>query len=552
MNHLSGRLPHVDPTHFAMVPRNDVPRSSFDIRHTHKTTFDQGALVPIFVEEILPGDSMRVKMNCFARLATPYRPFMDNLVLESFFFFVPNRLVWDNWQRFMGEKASPSDTTSFLVPQCELTAAMVLPNTVADYFGVTMDPASLATMTVNALPFRGYNLIYNEWFRDQDLQTPQTVSTTDGPDSGITYTLMNRGKRHDYFTSARPWPEKPSKSSGMSGDMDPRAYGQGFLMFPGGTSPMAAAPVSGFTAQPGATTVAGGVAGSLDSGNRLVTTNANVYNPNSGMRVNAIGVNSAPDVKVFVNDLRRAAMIQTFMERNARGGTRYTEILRSHFGVTSPDGRLQRPEFLGGGRSFVNVSPVAQQAPGAGPSTVLGELGAVGTVMGTEHGFSGSFTEHGYVIGLINVRSDLTYQQGVRRMWWRRSPYDFYWPAFAHLGEQAIMRQEIYANGVEDSANDQAVFGYQERWAEYKYHPSRTSGHMRSTVSAPLDVWHLGQEFVGAPGLNSAFITDLAPMSRVVQTTTIAGQQFIFDSVFEQRMVRPMPMFSIPGFGARL
>ena len=313
---------------------------------------------------------------------------------------------------------------------------------------------------------------------------------------------------------------------------------------------MAAAPVSGISVVSGATTIAGS-ATATESGVRTVTTFANVYDPAAAnkLRVNAIAANGAPDIKVFVNDIRRAAMIQTFMERNARGGTRYTEILRSHFGVLSPDARLQRPEFLGGGRTFVAINPVAQTAPESGGSTVLGELGALGTVMGNEHGFSGSFVEHGYIIGLVNVRADLTYQQGVRRMWFRQTMYDFYFPVFAHLGEQAIMRQEIYANST--TTDNQTVFGYQERYAEYKYHPSRTSGHMRSWSSTPLDMWHLAEQFSAAPTLNAAFVVDQAPMDRVLQVDTVANQEFLFDSVFEARMVRPMPMFSIPGFGSR-
>ena len=549
-SHLSGRLPHVDAARFGMVPRNDVPRSAFDIRHTHKTTFAQGALVPVYVDEVLPGDSMRVRMSAFARLATPIVPFMDNLVLESFFFFVPNRLVWENWQRFMGEKNSLTDTTDFLVPTVPVTVATGGPTTLFDYFGITMDPLSGGSLSVNALPFRAYNLIYNEWFRDQDLQAPVTVSTGDGPDSVLSYSVLNRGKRHDYFTSARPWPEKPTKASGPGANMDPRIPGQGFLMWQAGSSPMAAAPVSGISVVSGATTIAGS-ATATESGVRTVTTFANVYDPAAAnkLRVNAIAANGAPDIKVFVNDIRRAAMIQTFMEQNARGGTRYTEILRSHFGVLSPDARLQRPEFLGGGRTFVAINPVAQTAPESGGSTVLGELGALGTVMGNEHGFSGSFVEHGYIIGLVNVRADLTYQQGVRRMWFRQTMYDFYFPVFAHLGEQAIMRQEIYANST--TTDNQTVFGYQERYAEYKYHPSRTSGHMRSWSSTPLDMWHLAEQFSAAPTLNAAFVVDQAPMDRVLQVDTVANQEFLFDSVFEARMVRPMPMFSIPGFGSR-
>lgn len=270
----------------------------------------------------------------------------------------------------------------------------------------------------------------------------------------------------------------------------------------------------------------------------------------AGLRV-AADSGGFPSIRVLVNDIRTANMLQLMMERNARGGTRYTEIIRSHFGVVSPDARLQRPEFLGGGRSPVTVSPVAQtSATGvAGTTTVLGEQAGVASVVLHNHGFSRSFTEHGTILGLISVRSDLTYQQGLERFWSRRTQYDFYWPGLAHLGEQAVYQRELFSDG---SAGDSTVFGYQERWSEYKYKPSRTSGYFRSIVGTPLDMWHLGQKFASAPTLNSLFIVDQPPMSRVLQVSTNFGEEFLADFFFDARWVRPMPMFSIPGLGDRM
>lgn len=544
-----GKLKSVESSRFSMVPRNDIPRSAFEVNHGHKTTFDGGWLIPIYVKEILPGDSLRMRCTAFGRLSTPIVPLMDNIWMEFFYFFVPNRLVWDNWARFMGEKASTIDVTAFLVPQVEFIQAELSPGNIGDYMGIVLNGAPApGPINVSALPFRAYALIYKEWFKDQDLQDDVIINTDDGPDTGSDYALVLRNKRHDYFTSARPWPEKPYNTDTLSAMA---AYPAGY--FPGGnmTLPRGAvgAPVSGLGVGTSAVATVG--PGTFDSSGARTETVANFFDSGSTsfyMGANATG--TAPNVRVFVNDLRTAVAVQAFQERNARGGTRYTELVRSQFGVTSPDARLQRPEYLGGGRAAITINPVAQTSAtgSAGTTTVLGELAGVGSAL-AQSGFSQSFTEHGYVIGLVNVRPDLTYQQGIERHWFRRTPFDFYVPALAHLGEQAIWSKELYADG---SAGDDLVFGFQERWSEYKWAPSRTSGWFRSTAATPLDMWHVGEEFGIRPLLNTIFVAQDPPFARVLQTNTLNASEILFDSVFEERWARCMPMYSIPGLGPRL
>jgi len=542
----SGKQRSVSASHYAMTPAPDIPRSAFDLSHTHKTTFKGGALVPIFVDEILPGDHLRLKLHAFVRLATPIVPAMDNLWLESFFFFVPNRLVWSNWTRFMGEQLNPADTTAFLLPQVEIPIAAFTAESLQDYFGITMDVGGAgASVFVNALPFRAYALIWNQWFRDQDLQNPISIPLTDGPDAITSYVLQYRAKRHDYFTSARPWPQKPlgAVSTGV-GPMSLGQYAPGQLDI----RPQAGAPVSGITST-GA--VSSGPFSRSETGGRGVTWAREL----ASARIKATdAAPDYPDVRVLINDIRTANMIQAMMERNARSGTRYTEILQGHFRVQSPDARLQRPEYLGGGRTAIQLSPVAQTSASdlTGSTSVLGELSAVGTAAVAGHGFSSSFVEHGYVIGMINVRADLTYQQGIERMWHRRTQYDFYWPGLAHLGEQAVLSKEIFSDG---TANDLTVFGYQERWAEYRSKPGRISGLFRfNSVAAQLDMWHFAQEFITRPTLGTTFMQDPTGdiLPRVLQFTGLQSSQFLGDFMVDLRYVRCMPMFSIPGLGPRL
>jgi hypothetical protein len=521
--------------HFAMIPRADIPRSRFKIETAHKTTFDSGYLIPIFVDEVLPGDTFSLKMTAFARMATPLYPIMDNLYLETFFFFVPNRIVWDDWQRFMGEQKNPGDSTSYIIPTI-LQSGGYPPLSIYDYFGVPTQGQVTDTdqWYINALPFRAYNLIWNEWFRDQNLQDSLPLNTAAASDTWTNYTLQRRGKRHDYFTSALPFVQKGvTPTLGLAGVLAVETNNTTpTFVVPGSSSPSTQRNlVSGFTDQ-----------------NDLALTGATIPGPGSSFPVRfgnqtGLQVDLADATAVTINQLRQSFQIQKLLERDARGGTRYTEIVRSHFGVVSPDARLQRPEYLGGGSTMVNINPIAQTA---GDTAPVGTLAAFGTATAHGHGFSQSFTEHGYIIGLASVRADLTYQQGLRKLWSRSTRYDFYFPVFAHLGEQAVLNKEIYFQGL--TSQDEAVFGYQERWAEYRYHPSRITGLFRSTTSGTLDGWHLAQRFAALPVLNDEFIVENPPMDRVLAVSAEAnGQQFIFDSIFSINATRAMPMYSVPG-----
>ena len=526
----------VDLHQFTMIPKADIPRSSFDCQSTHKTTFNANDLVPVYVDEVLPGDTFKLNMTAFARLATPLYPVMDNMVMDSFFFFVPNRLIWENWQKFMGQQNNPTDSISYVVPQQVSPSGGYAIGSLQDYMGLPTVGQVTAGSTVSHCAFwpRAYNLVWNEWFRDENLQNSVTVDQGDGPDTVANYNLLKRGKRKDYFTSALPWPQKGQSVSLPLGATAPVLTNNTTITFNG---------TSGASNKYMYTSASGG------EYNRVLlsaasTDNANLkFGNNSGLYADLSTATAAT-----INQLRQSFQIQKLLERDARGGTRYTEIIRSHFGVISPDARLQRPEYIGGGSTPININPIAQTSGtgASGQTTPLGNLAAMGTALAHRHGFTQSFTEHGVILGLVSVRADLTYQQGLHRMWSRSTRYDFYFPAFATLGEQAILNKEIYVTG--NTTQDDNVFGYQERWAEYRYNPSRISSLFRSTAAGTIDGWHLAEKFTALPTLSSSFIVSNAPVSRIVAVGAAAnGQQFLFDSFFDVKKARPMPMYSVPG-----
>ena len=528
---------------FSRVPSANIPRSVFDRSHGFKTTLDSGYLVPVYVDEALPGDTFKLRMTSFGRLATPIVPFMDNLFLDTFFFAVPIRLIWDNWQKFNGEQDNPGDSTDYMVPVVNSPAEGYAVQSLADYFGI---PTGVEIQH-NVLWHRAYNLIWNEWFRDQNLQDSVPVNRGDGPDIITDYTLLKRGKRHDYFTSCLPWTQK-----GPAVDL-PFAFGTASVHGNG-----KALGLTDGVNLAGAADAASGGAGFIATyqGNYDTSLGTPISGPpylNSGS-INVVPKGKASNLEVdlstatnaTINQLRQAFQIQKLYERDARGGTRYTEIIRSHFGVVSPDARLQRPEYLGGSSTPIHVHPVEQTSGTLEPTigdTPQGNVSAFATVSDTRAGFTKSFTEHCILIGMINIRADLNYQHGLHRMFSRRTRWDFYWPALSHIGEQAVLNKEIYAQG---GTSDEEVFGYQERYAEYRYKPSLITGQFRSTAANTLDFWHLAQHFTSLPTLSSTFIEETPPLDRVLAVTQNTPQM-VFDSYFRIKCARPMPVYSVPG-----
>jgi hypothetical protein len=483
-------------------------------------------LVPIFVDEVLPGDTFNLSMTGFARMTTPIFPLMDNLYMETFFFAVPNRLVWSNWEKFNGSQDNPGDSTDFVVPQVTAPAGGGWTSgTIADYFGL---PIGVNSLSQNALPFRAYNLIWNQWFRDENLQNSLTVSIGNGPDADTLYSLKRRNKRYDYFTSCLPWPQKGTAvvlPLGSSAPITRINNAPAQRLYTAGTNTLNTG-ISTFNSD--------AITANLKRANATATDVS--LDPNGSWIADLSGATAST-----INSLRQAFQTQKLYERDARGGTRYTEIIRSHFGVISPDMRLQRAEYLGGGSSPVVITPIAQTSS-TDATTPQGNLAAFGTASLHGHGFVKSFTEHCYVIGLISVRADLNYQQGMNRLWSRSTRFDYYWPALSHIGEQSVLNKEIYCDG---SANDALVFGYQERYAEYRYKPSLITGLFRTAAAGTLDSWHLAQQFASLPALNSTFIEENPPMTRVL---AVGGQpHFIFDSYFSYKCTRPMPVYSVPG-----
>lgn len=557
MSRTTARKHYSNPAkQFVELPKTSIPRSVFNRSHGYKTAMPVGKLIPFFVDEVLPGDTFNLKTAMLARLSTPIVPFMDNLYIRTFYFFVPNRLLWEHWEAMNGDQRSgPTASTDYLVPMQTHNVGI---GTVGDYMGL---PISVDA-DVSDLPVRAYGLIWNEWFRDENLQNAVNIDPNTGfiyvGDSAMTNSNTDNrcsyhsqplpvAKFHDYFTSALPWPQKgPGVEISLGGSVP--AVGNLNLL----NTQFSFNPSDGNFSSLSSSWSTGNVSPGNSS---FVAPILQVQGHHSGQSSGSVGVSSAvlpiSDVTVdlsqatpiSINDLRQAFQIQKLYERDARGGTRYTEILRSHFGVVSPDARLQRPEYLGGGKSRINVNPVQQtSSTDESSGTPQGNLAAYAVGFDSRHCFTKSFVEHGWIIGLVCVQSDLTYQQGLNRMWSRKARFDYYWPVFAHLGEQAILNKEIYAQG---TSEDDEVFGYQERFAEYRYFPSLITGQLRSTSTTPLDVWHLAEKFETLPKLNSTFIQDATPIERVVAVTD--EPPIILDAWFDMKCVRPMPVYSTPG-----
>lgn len=501
----------------AMVERADVPRTKFTGSWTHKTTFDAGYLVPFLVDEVLPGDHNKYDVMAYLRMATPLFPIFDNQRIDTFFFFVPNRIVWTNWVKMMGEQDNPGDSIAYSVPTISVTGGANVGD-LYDYMGIPTAGQVTAGQTIDfiALPFRAYNRIYNDWFRDENLINRAPVNTGDSADAYGDYTLRRRAKSADYFTKALPWPQK----------------------FTAPTVPLGGqAPIVGL-GYDGATLLAG----AFQDVNTNAAVNYPIYNQNPLVaNIGSVYADLSTATGVAINTFRQAFLVQQLLERDARGGTRYVELLKSHWNVTSPDFRLQRPEYIGGGSTPLQVTPIAQTAPGGGG---LGALGGAGTAAGS-HRASYAATEHGFIIGIINVRTELSYQQGLHRMWSRRTRYDYPWPSLMGLGEQAVLRQEIYCTGV--NADDETVFGYQERWHEYRQQYSYITGLFKSTSAGNIDEWHLAQQFSSAPTLGQTFVEDTPPMTRVLAAGAAAnGMQYLADILVKREKTTAVSMFGTP------
>lgn len=531
---------------FARIPSVEMQRSAFDRSSGYKTTFDSGYLIPFFIDEALPGDTMNLRVSTYARFATLLHPIIDNVYMDTHFFAIPMRLLWDNWQKFCGEQEDPGDSVDFVIPQIALGGAGQGEGTLSDYFGI---PTNVGDISFSALWHRSYNLVWNEFFRDENLQVSAQFTKGDGPDSVGLYPLRRRGKRHDYFTSCLPFVQKGPAVELPLGTSAPLVFPTKDYLAESDGSGIPLFDVGGITSTPLRTQGDG--------------TNTARWNANSNIADDAVWddprlhtdmqqhtdayADLSAATAATINEIREAFQIQRLFERDARGGSRYTEIIRSHFQVVSDDARLQRPEYLGGGSTPMSVTVVPQQSQT--DTSPQANLAAFGVASSSGQGFNKSFTEHCLILGLISVRADLNYQQGLARMFSRKTRFDFYWPVFANLGEAPVLNREIFTQGdlVLDGADivDEQVFGYQERWAEYRYRPSLITGQLRSNFAQSLDTWHLAQDFSSLPLLDATFIQETPPIDRIIAVTS--EPEFILDAFFLYKCVRPMPTYSVPG-----